>query len=116
MDANPGSRRIEELEAENARLRAENESLKAEVQSLRQLVKQLQERIEESKNWNGSRRGRRRPSDARTRTFGGVLVSDCLASYENLHFTMHKCYAHHLKPSPKRGTASRRINGLFSTS
>lgn len=29
--------------------------------------------------------------------FGGVLVSDCLASYENLPFTMHKCYAHHLK-------------------
>ncbi len=47
MDAKPHSRRIEELEAENARLRAENESLKAEVQSLRQLVKQLQERTEE---------------------------------------------------------------------
>lgn len=29
--------------------------------------------------------------------FPGVLVSDCLASYENLPFTMHKCYAHHLK-------------------
>jgi len=29
--------------------------------------------------------------------FDGVLVSDCLASYENLPFTMHKCYAHHLK-------------------
>lgn len=29
--------------------------------------------------------------------FGGVLVSDCLASYENLPFTMQKCYAHHLK-------------------
>ena len=29
--------------------------------------------------------------------FGGVLVSDCLASYENLPYTMHKCYAHHLK-------------------
>ena len=29
--------------------------------------------------------------------FGGVLVSDCLATYENLPFTMHKCYAHHLK-------------------
>lgn len=29
--------------------------------------------------------------------FGGVLVSDCLASYESLPFTMHKCYAHHLK-------------------
>jgi hypothetical protein len=30
-------------------------------------------------------------------TFGGVLVSDCLASYENLPYTMHKCYGHHLK-------------------
>jgi hypothetical protein len=29
--------------------------------------------------------------------FPGVLVSDCLASYENLPFVMHKCYAHHLK-------------------
>lgn len=29
--------------------------------------------------------------------FAGVLVSDCLASYENLPYTMQKCYAHHLK-------------------
>lgn len=29
--------------------------------------------------------------------FEGVLVSDCLASYENLPYTMHKCYSHHLK-------------------
>ena len=29
--------------------------------------------------------------------FPGVLVSDCLATYENLPFTMHKCYSHHLK-------------------
>lgn len=29
--------------------------------------------------------------------FGGVLISDCLASYENLPYTMQKCYAHHLK-------------------
>jgi hypothetical protein len=29
--------------------------------------------------------------------FGGVLVSDCLATYENLPYTMQKCYAHHLK-------------------
>lgn len=29
--------------------------------------------------------------------FGGVLTSDCLASYENLPYVMHKCYAHHLK-------------------
>jgi transposase len=29
--------------------------------------------------------------------FGGVLTSDCLASYENLPYVLHKCYAHHLK-------------------
>ena len=29
--------------------------------------------------------------------FAGVLVSDCLASYESLPYTMQKCYAHHLK-------------------
>jgi len=29
--------------------------------------------------------------------FGGVLVSDCLASYENLPYTMQKCYVHHLR-------------------
>jgi hypothetical protein len=29
--------------------------------------------------------------------FQGVLTSDCLASYENLPYRMHKCYAHHLK-------------------
>ena len=29
--------------------------------------------------------------------FSGVLTSDCLASYENLPYVMHKCYAHHLK-------------------
>ena len=31
------------------------------------------------------------------RYFHGVLTSDCLASYENLPYKMHKCYAHHLK-------------------
>lgn len=29
--------------------------------------------------------------------FAGVLVSDCLASYEDLPYIMHKCYGHHLK-------------------
>lgn len=29
--------------------------------------------------------------------FDGVLTTDCLASYENLPYTMQKCYAHHLK-------------------
>jgi hypothetical protein len=29
--------------------------------------------------------------------FKGVLTTDCLATYENLPYKMHKCYAHHLK-------------------
>jgi transposase len=29
--------------------------------------------------------------------FAGVLVSDCLASYENVPYRTHKCIAHHLK-------------------
>ena len=29
--------------------------------------------------------------------FPGVLVSDCLASYENVPYRTHKCIAHHLK-------------------
>jgi hypothetical protein len=29
--------------------------------------------------------------------FGGVLVSDCLSSYENLPYRTHKCIAHHLR-------------------
>lgn len=29
--------------------------------------------------------------------FTGVLVSDCLASYENVPYRTHKCIAHHLK-------------------
>lgn len=33
--------------------------------------------------------------------FPGVLTSDCLASYENLPYRMHKCYAHHLKAIAK---------------
>lgn len=33
--------------------------------------------------------------------FQGVLTSDCLASYENLPYKMHKCYAHHLKAIAK---------------
>lgn len=42
-------------------------------------------------------RGRNVVFDNLGARFQGVLVSDCLASYENLPFTMHKCYAHHLK-------------------
>jgi hypothetical protein len=33
--------------------------------------------------------------------FAGVLTSDCLSSYEKLPYTMHKCYAHHLKAIAK---------------
>lgn len=29
--------------------------------------------------------------------FGGVLVSDCLSSYEDLPYRTHKCIAHHLR-------------------
>lgn len=42
-------------------------------------------------------RGRDVVLDTLGEKFAGVLVSDCLASYENLPYTMHKCYAHHLK-------------------
>lgn len=42
-------------------------------------------------------RGRDVVLDTLGTNFAGVLVSDCLASYENLPYTMHKCYAHHLK-------------------
>lgn len=33
--------------------------------------------------------------------FAGILVSDCLASYENLPYRMHKCIAHHQKAIAK---------------
>lgn len=42
-------------------------------------------------------RGRDVVLDVLGEKFKGVLTSDCLASYENLPYTMHKCYAHHLK-------------------
>lgn len=42
-------------------------------------------------------RGRNVVLDMLGEKFKGVLTSDCLASYENLPYTMHKCYAHHLK-------------------
>ena len=44
-----------------------------------------------------SSRGKDVVLDTLGTTFGGVLTSDCLASYEDLPYTMHKCYAHHLK-------------------
>jgi len=33
--------------------------------------------------------------------FGGVLVSDCLSSYDDATETQHKCYAHHLRAIAK---------------
>ena len=42
-------------------------------------------------------RGRQVVLDMLGADFTGVLTSDCLASYENLPYPMHKCYAHHLK-------------------
>ncbi len=40
-------------------------------------------------------RGRRVVLDMLGEEFAGVLVSDCLASYENLPYRTHKCLAHH---------------------
>jgi len=42
-------------------------------------------------------RGRQVVLDTLGEHFAGILVSDCLASYENLPYRMHKCIGHHLK-------------------
>lgn len=42
-------------------------------------------------------RGRQVVLDLLGEGFAGVLVSDCLASYENLPYRTHKCIAHHLR-------------------
>ena len=42
-------------------------------------------------------RGRQVVLDTLGEDFAGVLVSDCLASYENLPYRMHKCIGHHRK-------------------
>ena len=44
-----------------------------------------------------SSRGRDVVTDTLGARFAGVLVSDCLASYEDLPYRTHKCIAHHLK-------------------
>jgi transposase len=44
-----------------------------------------------------SSRGREVVTKTLGEDFKGVLVSDCLASYENLPYRTHKCIAHHLK-------------------
>ena len=47
MEADPGERRIEALEAQNRELGAENQQLKADHEQLRQLIEQLQQRLEQ---------------------------------------------------------------------
>lgn len=42
-------------------------------------------------------RGRQVVLDMLGEGFAGILVSDCLASYENLPYRTHKCIAHHQK-------------------
>lgn len=42
-------------------------------------------------------RGRQVVLEALGADFAGILVSDCLASYEGLPYRMHKCIGHHLK-------------------
>ena len=44
-----------------------------------------------------SSRGRKVVTETLGSEFDGVLVSDCLASYENVPYRTHKCIAHHLK-------------------
>jgi hypothetical protein len=44
-----------------------------------------------------SSRGRAVVTDTLGADFPGVLVSDCLASYEKVPYRTHKCIAHHLK-------------------
>jgi transposase len=43
------------------------------------------------------RRGREVVTETLGPRFAGVLVSDCLASYEDVPYRTHKCIAHHLK-------------------
>lgn len=42
-------------------------------------------------------RGRQVLADALGEAFAGVLVSDCLATYDDFNPLQHKCYSHHLK-------------------
>jgi hypothetical protein len=48
-----------------------------------------------------SSRGRRVVLETLGEDFAGILVSDCLASYENLPYRMHKCIGHHQKAIAK---------------
>ena len=44
-----------------------------------------------------SSRGREVVTDTLGEEFAGVLISDCLASYENVPYRTHQCIAHHRK-------------------
>ncbi len=46
-------------------------------------------------------RGRQVVLDMLGEHFAGILVSDCLASYENLPYRMHKCIGHHQRAIAK---------------
>jgi transposase len=46
-------------------------------------------------------RGRKVIHETLGKAFGGVLVSDCLSSYDDASPIQHKCYAHHLKAISK---------------
>lgn len=48
-----------------------------------------------------SSRGRQVVLDMLGEHFAGILVSDCLAAYENLPYRMHKCIGHHQKAIAK---------------
>lgn len=37
--------------------------------------------------------------------FGGMLVSDCLASYDSVDYRKHKCFAHHLRALKEQAEA-----------
>lgn len=57
-------------------------------------------------------RGRDVVYDMLGENFGGVLVSDCLATYDDATAVQHKCYSHHLKAIAKAIEARGAAAGL----
>jgi transposase len=55
-------------------------------------------------------RGRQVVLDLLGEDFAGILVSDCLASYEGLPYRMHKCISHHQKAIAKARDRSDTID------
>jgi hypothetical protein len=51
-------------------------------------------------------RGRDLLNDVLGKDFGGVLLSDCLATYDDATALQHKCYAHHHKANPRSQSPS----------